>query len=432
MTTPVAAADQDDLPFMASRDFWLVIAMAIALGCFGAVFSLLFMGVVGLGNDWYGYTDPGWMGGQWWWVAVTAGAGLAVGLLRKVTRLPDKTAGLIDDLEREHVDAKDVAGIVVVSAASLVGGASVGPEKALGAAGGGVGGWLARRLGASDDDRRTTTLSGFAGAYGGLFTSTIIVVMLILEVARPGGRRMTKVLVATVLASSVSFGIYFGVAGAVFLDAYPVPAYQFEVWHMGAAIGLGLVAAVITLLVSVMIMGVAKAFDAWPVPSLAKSVLGGAIFGVIGVALPLTMFTGSTQLGTVLEGGAALGLGMVALLALAKAVAFAVSLGAGFVGGPIFPALFIGGAAGVAINLAIPSLPLGLTFPCMVAAVPGGLVAAPFAFVLLAAFFSQVGVLNVAPVLVAVVTTWLVTETIRYVVARRMQVRRGTAAAGSG
>ena len=33
----------------------------------------------------------------------------------------------------------------------------------------------------------------------------------------------------------------------------------------------------------------------------AKSTLGGVVFGVVGVALPLTMFTGSDQLKTVLQ-----------------------------------------------------------------------------------------------------------------------------------
>ena len=80
------------------------------------------------------------------------------------------------------------------------------------------------------------TLAGFAGAYGGLFSSTVIVVMLILEVARPGGQRFTKALVGTIVASSVSFGIYFAIAGAVFLDAYQVPPYAFEDWQLLAGV----------------------------------------------------------------------------------------------------------------------------------------------------------------------------------------------------
>ena len=144
-------------------------------------------------------------------------------------------------------------GIVAVSAVSLIGGASLGPEKALGAMGGGAGSWLAQRRALGEEDSQVNTLAGFAGAYGGLFSSTVIVVMLILEVARPGGQRFTKALAAEIVASSVSFGIYFAIAGAVFLDAYQVPPYKFEDWQLLAGIPLGLFAAlVVTLLAGFM------------------------------------------------------------------------------------------------------------------------------------------------------------------------------------
>ena len=91
--------------------------------------------------------------------------------------------------------------------------------------GGGAGSWLAQRRALGKEDSQVNTLAGFAGAYGGLFSSTVIVVLLILEVARPGGQRFTKALAAEIVASSVSFGIYFAIAGAVFLDDYQVPSY---------------------------------------------------------------------------------------------------------------------------------------------------------------------------------------------------------------
>ena len=74
------------------------------------------------------------------------------------------------------------------------------------------------------------------------------------------------------------------------------------------------------------------------------------MFGLIGVALPLTLFTGSDQLKRVLQDAGTLGLGLVVAILLAKILAFAVSIGSGFVGGPIFPVLFIGGTTGVAVN----------------------------------------------------------------------------------
>ena len=271
------------------------------------------------------------------------------------------------------------------------------------------------------------TLVGFTGAYGGLFSSTVIVVMLILEAARPGGQRFFKALVGGVVASSVSFGIYFAIAGAVFLDAYQVPPYSFEDWQLLAGIPLGLFAALlVTLLVAFMRMA-SRLFGRLKLPGIAKSTLGGVVFGLVGVALPLTMFSGSDQLKTVLTDAGSLGLGLLVAILIAKMLTFAVSQGSGFVGGPIFPSLFIGGTAGVLVHQVFPSVPLGLAFSCLLAAVPGSVAPAPFSMVLMAAFLTQVGALQTAPILIAVVTALLTMEGVKYLVTIRKQSRAAAA-----
>ena len=419
-------------PFPQTPGFWVLIVLALGLGVFGAVAALLFMGSIGFGSSWYTLSDPGWFGGQWWWVGVTASAGVAVGLLRRLTKLPGKIPSLVEDLEHGHVDTRSVPGIVAVSAVSLIGGASLGPEQALGSMGGGAAEWVSRRRGLNDEDAEVNTLAGFAGAYGGLFSSTVIVVMLIMEVARPSGQRMTKTLVATIVSSSVSFGIYFVVAGAVFLDVYRVPSYEFEDWQLLAGIGLGLFAAVVvTLLVIVMRLAVGM-FSRLKVPAIVRPLIGGLVFGVVGVILPLTMFTGSDQLKNVLETGGKLGAGFLAALVVAKILTFAVSEASGFVGGPIFPTLFIGGTAGMLVHQVFPGMPLGLAFTCMFAAVPGAMVSAPFAMVLLAAFVTQVGALQTAPILIAVITAFLAIESVKYFVATRRKTSPSMGPEGSG
>ena len=99
------------------------------------------------------------------------------------------------------------------------------------------------------------------------------------------------------------------------------------------------------------------------------------------------------------------------------------SQASGFIGGPIFPALFIGGTVGVLVHAVLPGVPLGLAFTCLLAAVPGSLAAAPFSMVLLAAFLTQVGALQTAPILIAVVTAFLTMEAVKYLVARRKHAR---------
>src|SRR4029453_9166218 len=105
----------------------------------------------------------------------------------------------------------------------------------------------------------------------------------------------------------------------------------------------------------------------------------------------------------------------------------AVSEGSGFVGGPIFPSLFIGGTAGVLVHQVIPDVPLGLAFTSLLPAVPGAPPPAPFFMGLMAAFLTQVGALQTAPILIAVVTAFLTMEAVKYLMASRKQARAAAA-----
>ena len=421
MTATATPEQSPTPPVTQRREFWVLLAHAVALGVFGAVAGLLFVGAITGGGKWYSDADPGWFGGHWWWVAVGAAAGIGVGVLRRATNLPWHTPGLFDDLQTQEVETALVPGIAAVSLVSLIGGASLGPEKALGAMGGGAGTWLARRRTLGEENSQVNTLVGFTGAYGGLFSSPVIVVMLVLEAARPGGQRFFKTLVGGVVASSVSFGIYFAIAGAVFLDAYQVPPYNVEDWQLLAGIPLGLFAALLAALLGAFTGLASRLFGRLRLPAIAKSTLGGVVFGLVGVALPLTMFSGSDQLKTVLKDAGTLGLGLLIAVLIAKMLAFAVSQGSGFIGGPIFPALFVGGTAGVLVHQVFPSVPLGLAFSCLLAAVPGSVAPAPFSMVLMAAFLTQVGALQTAPILIAVISALLTMEGIKYLVTIRKQ-----------
>jgi H+/Cl- antiporter ClcA len=408
-------------PVTRKREFWVVTAYAVALGIFGAFAGLLFLGVIKFGDKWSTGSSPGWFGGHWWWVAVTAAAGVAVGLLRRLTGLPEQVPGLFGDMKAEHVDPGLVPATMAISAVSLIGGASVGPEKVLATMGGGAGSWLAQRRGLASEDSGVTALAGIAGVFGGLFSSPVIAVMMIVEVVRPGGQRFSKTMVTSIVAGTVSFGIYFAIAGAVFIGTYQVPRFRFEDWQLVAAIPLGLFGALVTMLAAGFLTLASRLFARLNVPAIAKSVAGGMIFGIVGVALPLTMFSGGSQLTSVLTGASTLGLGLCIAILIAKMFTYAVSQGSGFVGGPIIPSLFIGGTAGVIVHLAIPGVPLGLAFSCLLTAILGSLASAPFSMVLLAAFLTRVGALQTAPILIAVFTTHLGVEGSKYLLASREQ-----------
>src|SRR5215813_9418698 len=144
-------------PLTRSPGFWLVVRYAALLGVVLAFASLAFLGLLkGGAKLWFTLPkDPGWFDGKLWWVAVTAGAGVLVGVLRRVLRVPAKLPGIFKELKEERVDPSTVPGAVVVSLVSLVGGASLGPEAALGKMGGGLGTWISERRKLGEDVRGT-------------------------------------------------------------------------------------------------------------------------------------------------------------------------------------------------------------------------------------------------------------------------------------
>ncbi len=141
--------------------------------------------------------------------------------------------------------------------------------------------------------------------------------------------------------------------------------------------------------------------------TIVRSTIGGIAFGLVGVALPLTLFTGTDQLTTVIHDGTALGAGLLIAVVFAKILVFALCEATGFIGGPFLVMLFIGGTAGTAAHVLIPGLPEGLAFTAMFAALPGALVAAPFSLILLGALTTQIGTLQIAPGAIAVLTAYL-------------------------
>jgi len=351
--------------------------------------------------------DPGWLDGHLWWVAVTAGAGVVVGVLRRVFRLPTKLAGTVEELKDQRVEPSTALQGVAVSLVSLVGGASLGPEAGLGMLGGGLGTWVSERRNLDDDMRGTNTLTGISASYGGLLSSPILATILVLELARPKASRVMDTLVGALLSSTVAFAVFFPIAGSTFVGIYSLPSFEYEDWQLLAAVPLGLVAAALALITALAIAILTRLTARLRERTILCSTIGGIVFGLVGVALPLTLFTGTDQLATIIDDGEALGAGLLIAIVFAKIFVFAVCEATGFIGGPFLVMLFTGGTAGIATHLLIPGVPEGLAFTAMFAALPGSLVAAPFSLILLGVITTQIGALQVAPVTVAVLTAYL-------------------------
>ena len=305
-------------------------------------------------------------------MAVTAAAGVLVGVLRRFLRVPAKLPGTVKELEGPAGRALygPEGGCCLAGVAGRW-----GEPRARGRAGEdgrragnlGLGAAKAQRGGARDEHAQRDVRS----------VRRPVVISDSGDDSRPRdcaseGQRAADTLVGGLLSASVAFAVYFPIAGSTFVGIYTLPSFKYEDWQLLAAVPLGLVAGALALITVVAIGLVTKLTAPLAKRTILRSTLGGIAFGLVGVALPLTLFTGTDQLTTVIHDGAALGAGLLIAVVFAKILVFALCEATGFIGGPFLVMLFIGGTAGIAAHVLIPGLPEGLAFTAMFAALPGG------------------------------------------------------------
>lgn len=399
-------------PLVRDRVFWQLVGTAVGLGLAAGVLSLGFVAVVGFGKNLWWPDDPdyGLLEGEAWWLLVTTGAGLLVGLVRLVTTVPKKATGALAEVGAARVDDRTAPQMVVISAISLIGGASLGPFDAGVRSGGAVAEWWSARRELPEDQRSVNVLSGIAGGVGALVTAPFAAALLNLELGTLDHRAKLRALVPNLVAASMGFAVFYVTVGSSFLDVYEVGPYELKAWHLAAAIPLGAVAAAIMIALVVAATLVRRALDRLPPHPVLLAAGGGLAFGIAGVVLPLTLMSGKDQLADAIDQVATLSAGLLLAVLLVKIVTFSISMATGFIGGPVMPSLFLGGIAGLAVHVLIPDLPLALTLSTMLVAVPGAVVKAPFTMMALAAITVSVGPITVAPAGIAVITAYLLTS----------------------
>jgi H+/Cl- antiporter ClcA len=336
-------------------------------------------------------------------------AGLLVGLVYRVFRLPARYPGFIDELEAGEVEPRSAPGALAIAILSLSGGASLGPEAPLGTAGGAMGTWLARRSQADGAGVRQMTFIGISGAFGGLLSTPIGGPLLAFELEHEQTHAYYFTnLVPGVIAGALSFGVMWPLVGAPFEGLLAIPQGEFRSWMLIAAAGMGVIAAAAALVtgkVTVGIVDVMRKLDSAPV---VRGLVGGVLVGAIAFTLPPTLFSGQSELPIILGQMESLGVGFLIALALFKAVAMGASLGGGFFGGPIFPTFFIGATLGMAVNVAFPAIPLGVAVGSMMAALGAAMALTPVSMAILAAIMVQSGLEAFGAIVVAAVTAYAI------------------------
>jgi H+/Cl- antiporter ClcA len=396
--------------FARDRGFWLRMSRAVVIGTIAGFAVLAFTQIVRFGTSlvWPEDIDYGWMGGEWWWVVLLGTTGLIVGVMRLLLPV-DEISGSLTIVQESNVDRGTALPAIAISIVSMVGGASLGPFDGGVRAGATVGDWYSSLRGLSETEREVNTASGINGALGGLLTAPVLASLFATELRWPVRRNLYRILLPSLTAAIFGFAVSFAIIGDTFLGVFELPGFDLEFWHLGLGVILGVVAASLSWVLGMTVYTIRR----WILPAVSNQViratLGGVMLGLIAVALPLTLASGKAQLGVEIENVEMLGAGLLIGVVAAKIVAVAISLTTGFIGGPVMPALFIGGTAGLAIHALFPGIPIALAFSAMLVAVPGVSIGAPFSMILLAVLTVGIGAVETVPAAIAVLTGYTLT-----------------------
>ena len=401
-----------------------LLLLAAVLGVPVSAAAYLFLYLMGLIQHWV-FTDlPGQLGFAapplWWPLPPLLVSGVLVALA--ISRLPG--GGGHSPADGFHAGGKppapaELPGILLAALAGLGLGVVVGPEAPLIALGAGLG-VCAVRLSRRDVPARAQAMVAAGGSFAAisaLLGSPILGAFLLMESAGLGGATLGMVLLPGLLASGIGFLVFVGLdsltgLGVPTLALPDVPPFAHpDIVQFGYAILVGLLAAPMGIGVRRLALIVRPHVDRH---RLALTPLVGLLVGILAVGYAATtgnpttdvLFSGQSALGPLLANSAGYPLGALLMLLLCKWLAYALSLSS-FRGGPIFPAMFLGAAGGIALSH-LPGLPSVAGAAMGIAAMSTVMLKLPMTSVLLATLLLTADGLTVMPlVIVAVVVAYV-------------------------
>lgn len=364
--------------------------------------------------------ELGWSEPSWWYVVLVPGlAGL---LVAAAVRLPGHGGhSPLEGLGAEPIRPIELASILPAALATLGLGLVLGPEAPLIALGMGLGALSVKFLPSEGTGAQLLVFSGAFAAVAALFGGPLIAAFLLFEVTAASGKIPAQQIGRALLPGFVAAGtgalVFTGVAdwqglhqGNLSLPALP-PYESVRVTDLAWCLVMAVVVAGVIVALRHLAHRIAAQSALGPVPLL---VVAGLLVGTLAVVfratadrpVDLVLFSGQTELPDVVAEGSA---AVLVLLVVTKGLAYALSLGAGFRGGPVFPAIALGVAAAMVAENVLPGLHTTPAVATGIAAATTAVLRVPFTAVLLVSLLMGPSAFDVAPIAVlAAAIAWLV------------------------
>ncbi len=243
-----------------------------------------------------------------------------------------------------------------LSAALAIGtGGPFGAEGPIIVTGGALGSLIGQLLPVSPSERKILVASGAAAGMAATFGAPLAAVVLAIELLL--FEFSTRAFIPLVVAASVAGGVHAGLFGSGPLFAVPAHDYA-GLARLPLYVVLGLGCGLLAVVLSKGLFLIEDGFRRLPVDEFWHPVIGAVGFAIVGLAVPRALGVGYDTISDTLLGRIALG--SMAILGVAKLLAWWVALASGTSGGTLAPILLMGASFGALVGHAANSLAPGV------------------------------------------------------------------------
>lgn len=341
----------------AARAYLGLIGLGAAIGIPAALVAALFLAVVDWCENWLWVDLPDSLGlsaPPWYLVIGLPIVGALIVWIARAFLPGDGGHSPILGIGGGAIPVRNGVGIALAAFGTLAFGAVLGPEAPLIALGSVVG--TAVTPFASKASPRAGTVLATAGSFSAVsavFGGPLVASILLLEAGLSAGAALTPALLPGLVAAAVGYVLIIGLGSWGGLDTAglsvgDLPTYTgTHLLDLVLAIVVGVLAAATISPVRALAIRVDQRIPHGNRRAMLVGLLaGGAAVGVIAwVATELggvsneVLFSGQAAVPEIITEGS---VGILLIVLAAKALGYAISLGCGFRGGPVFPAIFIG------------------------------------------------------------------------------------------
>jgi H+/Cl- antiporter ClcA len=336
-----------------------VVGLAVSFAAWGFLEGIhqIQVGVFEKLPDALGYDDGA---PTWWPLPVLAIGGVITAFA--IQRLPG-TGGHnpAEGLSMGVTTPVELPGVLLAALASIGLGLVIGPEAPLIALGTGLGILAVKRI-RSDAPQPVVELVGAAGSFAAIsfiFGSPLIGAVILIEAAGLDKDKLQVVLPVGLLAAgigglvSIGMGQWTGLSTSAYalapltLPSFARPDVADFAWTIPVAVAIAVGCfAVFRLARTIQPFLVARMSLLLPVAGLAVAGLAIAFSQTTDESASEVLFSGQDQLPGLVQGAGTWSISALVLVLVFKSLAWSISL-AGFRGGPTFPGLYLGAAAGI-------------------------------------------------------------------------------------